>query len=159
MFPLSSGKRETKFPGNLRKRPGQSRDSPGIILGQSRENFVYAFSCLLVFFPGPNMRESPSTITIMNCTSRCSSRCPSRCAIHYGYRAWTYPYNKVFFGAEGLRGGGKGLRNRPYLARQGSVCVVSFLPSARDAIRSGSCLAELGHPRRCVLPQEGGSSK
>ena len=25
-------------------------------------------------------------------TSRCSSRCPSRCAIHYGYRAWTFPY-------------------------------------------------------------------
>ena len=32
-----------------------------------------------------------STITIMNSTSRCSSRCPSRCAIHYGYRAWTFP--------------------------------------------------------------------
>ena len=38
------------------------------------------------------LRESPSTITIMNRTSRCSSRCSSRCAIHYGYRAWTLPY-------------------------------------------------------------------
>ena len=38
-----------KSPGNLRKRPGQSRDSPGIIPGQSRENFVYVFPCLLVF--------------------------------------------------------------------------------------------------------------
>ena len=28
-------------------------------------------------------------------TSRCSSRCPSRCAIHYGYRAWTFPYLKT----------------------------------------------------------------
>ena len=37
------------MPGNLRKRPGESRESPGIIPGQSRENFVYVFSCLLVF--------------------------------------------------------------------------------------------------------------
>ena len=36
-----------------------------------------------------------STITIMNFTSRCSSRCPSRCAIHYGYRAWTFPKQKL----------------------------------------------------------------
>ena len=36
------------------------------------------------------------TITIMNTTSRCSSRCSSRCAIHYGYRAWTFPYFSHF---------------------------------------------------------------
>ena len=34
----------------LRKMPGQSRDNPGIIPGQSREAFVYVFSCLLVWF-------------------------------------------------------------------------------------------------------------
>ena len=28
---------------------GESRDSPGIILGQSREDFVYVFAFLLVF--------------------------------------------------------------------------------------------------------------
>ena len=38
VLPFSWGKRET-----LRKMPGRSRDSPGIILGQSREKFVYVF--------------------------------------------------------------------------------------------------------------------
>ena len=49
---------KTKFPGIVRKMPGQSRDSPEIIPGQSRENFVYAFSCLLFvffFFSGPSL--------------------------------------------------------------------------------------------------------
>ena len=44
VFPLFLGKREThkqNVPGNLRKRPGESRDSPGIIPGQSRDDFVY----------------------------------------------------------------------------------------------------------------------
>ena len=31
----------------------------------------------------------------MNSTSRCSSTCPSRCAIHYGYRAWTFPSQRA----------------------------------------------------------------
>ena len=37
-----------------------------------------------------------STVTLMNSTCRCSSRCPSRCAIHYGYRAWTFPNSRGF---------------------------------------------------------------
>ena len=37
------------------------------------------------------LESEKSTITTMNSTSRCSSRCPSGCAIHYGYRAWTFP--------------------------------------------------------------------
>ena len=36
-----------------------------------------------------------STITITNSTSRSPSRCASRCAIHYGYRAWTFPYRSL----------------------------------------------------------------
>ena len=34
-----------------RRMPGQSRDSPRIIPGQSCENYVYVFSCLLFFGP------------------------------------------------------------------------------------------------------------
>ena len=54
-FPFSWGKREThkQIPRKSWERPGESRDSPGIIPGQSRENFVYVFSCLFVFFPCP----------------------------------------------------------------------------------------------------------
>ena len=37
------------------------------------------------------LRESPSTITIMNCTSRWTSGWTSRCGIHYGYGA-SRPY-------------------------------------------------------------------
>ena len=47
VFPLFLRKRgntQTKFPGNLRKRPGESQDSPGKIPGQSRENLVYVSS-------------------------------------------------------------------------------------------------------------------
>ena len=41
LFPLSRGKRDrNKIPRKSQERPGESRDSPGIILGQSRENFV-----------------------------------------------------------------------------------------------------------------------
>ena len=50
-FPFSWGKRET-HKQNSQEISGKGRDSPGIIPGQSRENFVYVFSCLLVF-PGP----------------------------------------------------------------------------------------------------------
>ena len=44
VLPFLMGKREqiNKIP---RKRPGEFRDSPGIIPGQSRENFAYVFSC------------------------------------------------------------------------------------------------------------------
>ena len=47
-FPFSWGKRET-HKQNSQETSGKGRDSPGIIPGQSRENFVYVFSCLLVF--------------------------------------------------------------------------------------------------------------
>ena len=40
VFLGKKGNTETKFPGDLRKRPGQSRDSPRITPGQSREKFV-----------------------------------------------------------------------------------------------------------------------
>ena len=53
-FPGEKGKHINKFPGNLRKRPGQS----GTIPGQSRSNFVYVFSCLLVFSRPYSRRKS-----------------------------------------------------------------------------------------------------
>ena len=43
--------------------PGQSRDSPGIIPGQSRENFVYVFCCLLVFFLALSILRTPFCAT------------------------------------------------------------------------------------------------
>ena len=52
VFPLFLGKRETHKQNSQEisgKGRGESRDSPGIIPGQSRENFVYVFACLLVF--------------------------------------------------------------------------------------------------------------
>ena len=55
VLPFSWAKRET-HKQNPQEIAGKCRDSlgdnPGIILGQSRENFVYVFSCLLVF-PAP----------------------------------------------------------------------------------------------------------
>ena len=47
-FPVSWGKRET-HKQNSQEISGKGRESPGIIPGQSRENFVYVFACLLVF--------------------------------------------------------------------------------------------------------------
>ena len=41
--------------------PGQSRDCPGIIPGQSRENFVYVFCCLLVFSGPDILLSKPSS--------------------------------------------------------------------------------------------------
>ena len=53
LFPFFLGKncRET-HKQHSQEISGKGRDSPGIIPGQSREHFVYTFSCLLVF-PGP----------------------------------------------------------------------------------------------------------
>ena len=59
-----------------------------------------------MFWEGKNIKESPSSIITMNCpstiaivnsTSRCSSRCPSRCAIHHGYCAWTLIFLSLLF--------------------------------------------------------------
>ena len=47
-FPFSWGKRET-HKQNSQEISGKGRESPGIIPGQSRENFVFVFACLLVF--------------------------------------------------------------------------------------------------------------
>ena len=60
-FPFSWGKRET-HKQNSQEISGKGRDSPGIIPGQSRENFVYVFSCLLVF-PGPNKSHFPQNFS------------------------------------------------------------------------------------------------
>ena len=51
----------TKFLGNLRKVPGQSRDSPGIIPGQSREMFVNVF-VVYWFFSGPEICQLKYTL-------------------------------------------------------------------------------------------------
>ena len=59
VFPFSLGKKGkhiNKFPGNLRKVPGQSEDSPGTIPGQCREN---VFLCFLSFFFGFGREEIP----------------------------------------------------------------------------------------------------
>ena len=74
-FPFFLGKKrntETKFPGNLRKRPGESRDSPGIVPGQSRKNFIYVFSCLLVFLAlnlGTALLRTPDTVEVVPLSS------------------------------------------------------------------------------------------
>ena len=47
VFPFSWEKRET-HKRNSQEISGKGRDSPGIIPGQSCENFVYVFSCVLV---------------------------------------------------------------------------------------------------------------
>ena len=57
VFPFSWGKSET-HKQNSQEISGKSRDSPGIILGQSGENFVYVFSWLLFFFLALNMMLS-----------------------------------------------------------------------------------------------------
>ena len=49
-FPFSWGKRET-HKQNSQEISGKGQESPGIVPGQSRENLVYVFACLLVFFP------------------------------------------------------------------------------------------------------------
>ena len=50
---LFLGEKGNTLPENLRKLPGQSEDSPGIVLGQSRENFVYV-RFLVYWLSGPN---------------------------------------------------------------------------------------------------------
>ena len=51
LFPGEKGKHINKIPRKSQEKagtvPGQSRDNPG----QSCENFVYVFPCLLVFLP------------------------------------------------------------------------------------------------------------
>ena len=54
-FPFS-GEKGKHINKNSQEISGKGRDSPGIIPGQSRENFVYVFSCLWVF-PGPKSLE------------------------------------------------------------------------------------------------------
>ena len=53
VFPFFLGKKVkhiNKIPRKSQEKPGESRESPGITPGQTREIFVYVFSCLLVFF-------------------------------------------------------------------------------------------------------------
>ena len=57
------GKRET-HKQNPPKNSGKGRDSPGMIPAQSREMFVYAFSCLLVF---PAAMSKHDQIACDNC--------------------------------------------------------------------------------------------
>ena len=52
VFPFFMGKRETH-----KQNSQKSQEKAGRVPGQSRENFVCVFSCLLVF-PGPNLQES-----------------------------------------------------------------------------------------------------
>ena len=55
VFPFFLGKKGntlTKFPGNLRKRPGQSQDNPGTIPGQ----FCLCVSLFIGSFPGPTLK-------------------------------------------------------------------------------------------------------
>ena len=53
VFPFSWGKKET-HKQNSQEISGKGRESPGTVPGQSRENFVYVFACLLVFSPALN---------------------------------------------------------------------------------------------------------
>ena len=46
--PFPEGKRET-HKQNSQEISGKGRESPGTVPGQSRENVVYLFACLLVF--------------------------------------------------------------------------------------------------------------
>ena len=88
---------------------------------------------LLLLFKKP-----PSTITIMNSTSRCSSTCSCRCAIHYGYRAWTFPYFLISllfgFSRNSLRL--LGVRKRPNIL----VVLVVFLAFSRTKKKQGKTM-------------------
>ena len=52
VFPPFPGKKET-HKQNSQEISGKGRESPGTVPGQSRDNFVYVFACLLAFFPCP----------------------------------------------------------------------------------------------------------
>ena len=81
------------------KISGKCRDSPGIILGQSSENFVYAFSCLLFFlalrivFGGGFRRasmvfpalEQPQTCTGATLRLHYGKSCSTMCSFSYRY--------------------------------------------------------------------------
>ena len=72
--------------------------------GKRHDNKILNLKILLskkfvVIVQAPNFRETPSTITIMNCTSWWTSGWTSRCGIHYGYRAF-FPFKK---GRQALR--------------------------------------------------------
>ena len=62
----------------------------------SRSGVDLTNPCLMAL----SFRESPSTITIMNCTSRWTSGWTSRCGIHYGYGA-SLPSKKAFKHSDG----------------------------------------------------------
>ena len=76
------GTQKQNFPGNLRTMLGQSRDNPGITPGQSRENLVCVFSCLLVLFPAVKLTEFG----------------PQNCAVQPGSVAFDFPKVKHVMG-------------------------------------------------------------
>ena len=88
-FPFSWGKRET-HKQNSQEISGKGRESPGIIPGQSRENFVYVFACLLVF-PCPETRVYPYPLGAGSARPNPKMGAPD-------------PENPVFLGFSVLRG-------------------------------------------------------